>query len=263
MSLLQWEIDRKNAEFWSELCGSRAARRLKITDSSSDSIKKFDDWYFSFYPYLKEIYLSVENLSSKTVLEIGLGYGTVSQFLAENTYFFTGVDISAGPVDFLNHRLKRIGKPANAKRMSAHKLDFSDNFFDFVVSIGCFHHTGNISQCIEEVYRVLKPGGQLLFMCYNQHSLREFLFRPGKTLFSGYKTSRIFNERERAQYDSDLNGQAAPFTELFSKKKLAYFCKNFSDCKINVENVGGPLRKYLINNIGKILGTDRYVQCIK
>jgi SAM-dependent methyltransferase len=263
MPFLQNEVDRKNAEFWNELCGSGVARHLGITDSSSESIKKFDDCYFSLYPYLKKNYLPLEKIIGKTVLEIGLGYGSVSQFLAKNAYSFIGVDIAKGPVDFLNHRLMLMEKPANARIMSAHKLDFSNNFFDFVVSIGCFHHTGNVKHCIEEAYRVLKPGGRLLFMCYNKFSLREFVSRPVETFFSFYKESRVLDKIERLHYDHNFAGEATPFTEIFSKQRLANLCQRFSDCKINTENVCGRLRKYFVNNLGKILGTDLYVQCTK
>jgi hypothetical protein len=38
------EVSQKNAEFWDELCGSHLAKSLGITDSSVESLKKFDDW---------------------------------------------------------------------------------------------------------------------------------------------------------------------------------------------------------------------------
>ena len=263
MPLLQAELDAKNVKYWSELCGSNAAKQLKINDSSSASLKKFDDWYFSIYPYLKKNYVTPENSHGKVVLEVGLGYGTVSQYLAGNAHSLVGVDLAEEPVNFLNHRLKLIEKPQTARTMSAHQLDFQDNFFDFVVSIGCFHHTGNVKKCIDEAYRVLKPGGKLLFMCYNQYSYREYLLRPFKTFSSLLKESRILNDSERYNYDHNLAGTSAPFTELFGKKKLKNLCKDFSSCRVKVENVGGPFRKYLLNNLGKVLGTDLYVQCIK
>jgi hypothetical protein len=48
----QGQVSDKNSEFWDELCGSGLARYLGISDSSPESLKKFDDWYFNFYPYL-------------------------------------------------------------------------------------------------------------------------------------------------------------------------------------------------------------------
>jgi len=70
-------IDAKNAEYWDEVCGSNLARRLGINDSSPESLKKFDDWYFDFYPYLKG-HLEPARRATGKVLKIGLGYGTVA-----------------------------------------------------------------------------------------------------------------------------------------------------------------------------------------
>jgi hypothetical protein len=46
------ELDLQNAGFWDELCGSALARQLGITDASADSLRRFDEAYFGFYPYL-------------------------------------------------------------------------------------------------------------------------------------------------------------------------------------------------------------------
>ena len=48
----QGAIDKRNAAFWDELCGSSLAISLDIKDSSPASLKRFDDWYFDYYPYL-------------------------------------------------------------------------------------------------------------------------------------------------------------------------------------------------------------------
>jgi hypothetical protein len=45
-------VDTSNIAFWNELCGTTDAKRLGITDNSAPNLKKFDDWYFAFYPYL-------------------------------------------------------------------------------------------------------------------------------------------------------------------------------------------------------------------
>lgn len=74
------EVSRDNAELWNELCGSGLARSLGIEDSSPASLKKFDDWYFDFYPYLFD-HIPFENLKGRDVLEMGHGYGTASKSL--------------------------------------------------------------------------------------------------------------------------------------------------------------------------------------
>ncbi len=93
----QSDISSKNSEFWNELCGSQLAKFLGITDSSQESLKKFDDWYFNFYPYLFD-HIPFSNLKNKDILEVGLGYGTVSQRLAESGANYTGLDIAGVPL---------------------------------------------------------------------------------------------------------------------------------------------------------------------
>ncbi len=50
--LMKIDPSTSNAAFWNEPCGSHAARMLGVTDASIESLRKFDDWYLDFYPYL-------------------------------------------------------------------------------------------------------------------------------------------------------------------------------------------------------------------
>jgi 2-polyprenyl-3-methyl-5-hydroxy-6-metoxy-1,4-benzoquinol methylase len=57
------------------------------------------------------------NLRGKSVLEVGLGYGTVSQKLAEGGAFFTGFDTADNPVAMVTHRYARAGYQARLPRV--------------------------------------------------------------------------------------------------------------------------------------------------
>jgi len=48
------------------------------------------------------------------------------------------------------------------RQISAQRLDFPDNHFDFVVCNAVLHDAMNLLQLLREVWRVLKPGGQLV-----------------------------------------------------------------------------------------------------
>src|SRR6187401_2245582 len=100
MAEAQAQIDQRNANFWDELCGSQLAQQLGIEDASPESLAKFDANYMSIYPYLEQ-YLPGEDARGKPLLEIGLGYGTVSQILAEAGADYHGLDIAAGPVEMV------------------------------------------------------------------------------------------------------------------------------------------------------------------
>ena len=51
-------------------------------------------------------------------------------------------------------------------------MNFQNSCFDFIISWGVIHHSGNMLKIVEEIYRVLKPGGESFLMVYNKNSLR-------------------------------------------------------------------------------------------
>ena len=53
-------------------------------------------------------------------------------------------------------------------KMNAELLDFPDNSFDLVWSWGVIHHSANTKNIINEIHRVLKPGGSFKLMVYHR-----------------------------------------------------------------------------------------------
>src|SRR2546422_6785844 len=139
--MTQIELDRQNASFWSELCGSGLARSLGISGDEPDALERFDASYFGLYPYLGG-YVERFDLSGRSVLEIGLGYGTLGQYIAERGAVYHGLDIAATPVEMMQHRLQqgRFGDPTRVRQGSALENPWPAETFDFVYSIGCLHH---------------------------------------------------------------------------------------------------------------------------
>lgn len=254
-------VDRANQVFWDELCGTSLARQMGINDFSQQSLMKYDKWYFGLYPYLKK-YINQLPLSGNSVLEIGLGYGTLSSYLAQEAGDYFAADIAQGPVDVVNIRLAYLNKKEQASVQSCHNLNFPNESFDNVVSIGCFHHTGSVKKCIDEAYRVLKPGGHLLFMCYNKQSMRMLKTSPFSVFFNSASPVELQPD-DAYLYDYNSDSEPAPFTELGSAAYYRKICSNFSSVKISCENWDGAFRKYLLNNMARVLGLDLYIICKK
>ena len=102
------------------------------------------------------------------ILEIGAGGAWLS---AELSKLPTVVEVVA--TDFSPKLLKEQApkvfqllraKTAKITRTPGdfHKLDFPNNYFDFVVSSAVLHDAANIVQVLREVKRVLKPGGRFV-----------------------------------------------------------------------------------------------------
>jgi len=263
-------LDQANAQFWDELCGSTFARQLGITDHSFDSLPRFDHAYFERYPYLLRR-VPVAAMRGRKVLEIGLGYGTLGQRIAESGAHYTGLDLAEGPVRMMSARLKMGSLQGSAARGSMLSCPFPDQSFDCVVSIGCFHHTGDIQRCVDETWRVLKPGGRAYLMLYSRYSYLRWLKWFGPTLGSLLGRAQAASEGERRAYDSDLAGAAAPETVFVSRTELRRAMKRFSAVSLALENAthlgfrGRTIipRRYLLSSVGRLAGLDIYVDAAK
>ena len=274
--LLVENIDQANAEFWNELCGSSLARSLGIEEASTDNLRRFDAAYFSLYPYLHE-YFTDESLEGKRVLEIGLGYGTLGQALAEEGCDYHGLDIAAGPVGMMRYRLSQLGRfnwRGKVQIGSVLDIPYGDSSFDYVYSIGCLHHTGDIERSVSEAYRVLKDGGKAVIMLYNKHSFRLLVQVPLMRvlgIFSNMKRYKSINEKIRSLYDTSKEGSAAPHTDFVSAREVRRLFKRFPRVKIDIRNfdnfsIGGKFllqRDWVLNNFARLLGLDLYITAVK
>jgi SAM-dependent methyltransferase len=255
----QQTIDRSNAEFWDTLCGWNMAVAAGITGRDPGDLRRFDQLYLSQYPYLERYVPAL--LSGKKVLEVGLGYGTLGQVIAERGADYTGADIAAGPVALMRERLKALELPEeNAVQASVLELPFEDGAFDHVYSIGCLHHTGDLPRSVSEVHRVLKPGGRALVMLYNRHSLRRIAFGLRDRLsLSGDDAE----EKMRQLYDAHQSGEPAPHTDFVSKADVRRLFDDFARVQIDVQNFDGfrwgIRREWFLGNLARVVGLDLYI----
>jgi ubiquinone/menaquinone biosynthesis C-methylase UbiE len=255
----QQAVDARNAAFWDELCGTSLARSIGVTDRSPESLRRFDHAYMDLYPYLPA-QLRTPLEPGEPLLEIGLGFGTVSQCLAEAGFGYHGLDIAAGPVEMVRHRLRMLGVADADGRVvqgSALAIPHPDGAFSHVVSIGCLHHTGDLPKAVAEVHRVLRPGGTAMVMLYNRHSLRQLVLR----------WRELAEERVRAAYDANSGGEAAPATVFVTARQVREeLFAPFSDVRIQRHNFDGTRllpRKLALPTVARVLGLDLYIHARK
>ncbi len=267
----QEQIDQRNAAFWNELCGSLLAKQLGITEASPEGLARFDAAYLEMYPYLIG-YLPGQESRGQRLLEIGLGYGTVSQILASRGLDYHGLDIAPGPVEMVRDRIGRLGLDDPEERVRVGSVLESPHVsesFDQVVTIGCLHHTGDLPRAIEEVRRVLRPGGGALVMVYNGRSYRRMKMALGG-LRKRLMREGPDDEEMRGSYDRNLEGEAAPTTDYVSVSKARRLFGGFSEVRIRRENFddvvirGRPLdRNRMLGWPARVAGLDLYVTAVK
>jgi SAM-dependent methyltransferase len=266
----QQAINVANSAFWDEMCGSLAARALGITGNDRVSLKRYDDWFLGYYPYLYN-YIDFASLRGRDVLEVGLGYGTVGQKIAEAGARYTGLDIAKGPVDGLNHRLAQSGLPGSAMLGSILDPPFENESFDVVVAIGCYHHTGDLPLALANTAKLLRPNGHALVMIYNAANYVRMMVDPLRTirhLARGDVESA--HEGVRARFDQNTQGDTAPETALVSRGTFRrLLLKNFRTANVSIENAvpHWPLhflsRGVMCATLGKIAGLDLYAVVTK
>jgi ubiquinone/menaquinone biosynthesis C-methylase UbiE len=104
------------------------------------------------------------------VLEIGCGLGTDGAQFAEAGADYTGIDLTEAAVELARKRFELFDLPGSFRTADAENLDFADESFDVVYSHGVLHHTPETGKAIQEIHRVLRPGGRAVVMLYHRNS---------------------------------------------------------------------------------------------
>jgi SAM-dependent methyltransferase len=262
-------LDQENARFWDEPCGTTAALNLSKNLQTLVDFEVFDSWYKQFYPYLFQ-YLESLPLSRSSVLEIGVGYGTVSRFLSENSKSLTLLDIAPGALEFVSNSIRN----QNVHCVNQSILDFDTKFkYDIVIAIGSLHHTGDLEQALEKVENLLNENGTLLVMVYYAFQPRRIILHPLRSIKEFFQTLRFssqtrytfeeIDEGMRGRADSNSAGQAAPYTAFSSRKlfinrgqvKYNYKLHNFHHVPILSKLIS---RKFCLKYFSHFLGCDIY-----
>ncbi len=169
-------------------------------------------------------------LHGKSVLEIGCGVGTSSVLFALDGAQVTASDLTNEAVGITKTKFELLGLPGNVVQADAENLPFPDNSFDVVFSSGVLHHTPNTQKTIDEIYRVLKPGGDAVVMLYAKwsfHYLVYLLFARGILLGARFRygTSWLGHATELAWHTKEK--KLNPMTKVYSGRQMRRMFKNF------------------------------------
>jgi ubiquinone/menaquinone biosynthesis C-methylase UbiE len=108
---------------------------------------------------------SVAELDQPKVLDLGCGAGHVSFVTAPFAREVIAFDLTTAMLDVTAAAAKERGlSNIRATQGSVEELPFNSRQFDFVVSRYSAHHWNQVPRALQEVKRVLKPGGQVCFI---------------------------------------------------------------------------------------------------
>jgi SAM-dependent methyltransferase len=190
--------------------------------------------FFEFYDGQRESIESIpyshalheyREFKGKKVLDVGCGNGYVlANYASEGAEVF-GIDITEAGIDLCRKRFEYRGLSGNFRVADAQELPFTDNTFDCVCSMGVLHHVPDTQKALDEIHRVLKPGGRLILMFYHRHSAKyQFKYRVW-SLATGKPMRQLVNE---------FDGVGNPKGTVFSKKELRGILVGFSDIRMHL-----------------------------
>jgi SAM-dependent methyltransferase len=143
--------------------------------------------------------------SDRDVLEIGCGVGLDLVRFASAGARATGVDLSATAVRLAGQYCAAAGARARLLQADATRLPFPASSFDFVYCHGVLSFASDPHGIVAEARRVLRPGGQALFMVYNRGSWMSLLHRIAGVR-PGHADAPGFRMHTPAEFDALLHG---------------------------------------------------------
>ena len=246
----------KVKEFWEEKsCGEEAY----LVSLTHEGYKKHSEKRYKLEPYIEK-FADFGSWKNKMVLEIGVGMGADHERLAQQTSKLFGLDITKRAINHTRNRLNFANLTSELSVGDTEKLDFPKNTFDLVYSWGVIHHTPNIQEAINEINRVLIPGGYAKIMIYNKWSI------TGLMLWVRYAflTMRPWISLNKV-YEEFLE---SPGTKAFSVSEASQLFKKFSEVDIKIqlnhsdllEDGVGQRHPGIILNIAKTLWPKRIIK---
>jgi SAM-dependent methyltransferase len=130
--------------------------------------------YHIIRPYL-------DRVPAPRILEVGSGYGLGLCYLLRRGLDAIGIEPQSA-LGFSSRFQKAVellrlnGVPSVGSRLIAavgEGLPFADDSFDIVFSVAVLEHVQSVERCVDEAFRVVKPGGVVIMNVPNYNSFHE------------------------------------------------------------------------------------------
>ncbi len=234
-------------EYWNaHPCGTQFTHLEWGSKKFFDEVERFR---YKAQPFMREL-VGFYRFKGKKLLEIGCGLGTDLLQFARGGAEVTGIDLSPVSIDLVKRRFALEDYPVDAQIADAENLPFDENTFDVVYSFGVLHHTPNTNKAVDEVYRVLKPGGEIIIMLYHKHSLHVWLGAPLHALRGTFRNGQASSIEDWVRvYD----GEGNPLGKAYSKAETRSMFRRFRNLRFTLCD---PIRrKYprVINRINQTI----------
>jgi len=222
--------DEVQSQWNEDPCGSHY-----VTEAAPDTL----DWFLEAERYRYAIYapwmretMEFDWHCGEKLLEIGAGMGTDHAQFAKAGAIVHDLDLAGGHLRLAQRNFELRGLPGSFHHGDAEDIPFDDATFDVVYSNGVIHHTPNTARVVDEIYRVLKPGGRVIVMVYAENSLHYWrnLFRD-IGLTQGRLLQSSMGEIMSESVELSEHG-AKPLVKVYTARRLRRMFARFEKIRI-------------------------------
>ena len=102
------------------------------------------------------------------VADIGCGTGVQCELWAEQGHLVHGLDVEAAVIEAARRRAERCGLPMEFRVGTAESLPWPDASMDVCLAVEVLEHVERWERCLDEMVRILRPGGWLYLSTTNR-----------------------------------------------------------------------------------------------
>jgi len=237
-------VKKETQEHWSSIpIGTK-------TEGFDQSEPAFDKEYFAshskfrfetYAPWLRDA-AGFDRFAGKDVLEVGCGMGTDLLEFARGSARVVGIDLTPTHIRLATKRFSLFGQTGTFVIGDAEHLPFPDASFDHVYSNGVLHHTPGTQEAINEIHRVLRPGGTAQILLYHKNSLVYYL---RIVLESGSKrlVRHLLNGKSLREFSlervlsASTDGETNPLTKVYTRTQAAQLMQRFRNVEVTVHHL--------------------------
>lgn len=163
--------------------------------------------------------LDAEPARGKKILDYGCGPADFGIWLATEGADVTVLDLSPAAIEVALKRARASGVTVRGISADASRLEvLRDQEFDVVFACAALHHTLKYPGAVEELVRVMKPGGRLV-LCETW---------GGNPVLNAARKLRAFIAGEQEEQGEDI---------ILSKKELGALDPYFADVRVDAMNL--------------------------
>ena len=209
------------------------------------SYEEFMAWYQRTEPEMFQI-LDPYDWTGLRVIEVGCGQGPTLNYLARNGAIVYGLDMSSRSLQKTKVGTVELGTTqlTHLVQADAERLPFPDGYFDMAVSLGVLHHTPDTTVGVNEIYRMLRPGGASIVMLYRSGNPKWWMTRMLREVsrlvdYVAGKHDTLLKSLQARQQEGDVSGTAlmelfgVPILKAFSNRQARRLFGMFSKVRIS------------------------------